>query len=94
VISISLSFFVPDIFVGIGYDSGGVAAGTMVATFMLPIARGIADYVPTANIMRDAFGVIALAAVAPLLTIQLLGLFFKIRAKNIQEEEPDEELSF
>lgn len=94
VISISLSFFVPDIFVGIGYDSGGVAAGTMVATFMLPIARGIADYVPTANIMRDAFGVIALAAVAPLLTIQLLGLFFKIRATNIQEEEPDEELSF
>lgn len=92
--AILLSFFAPDIFVGIGYDSGGVAAGTMVATFMLPIARGIATYIPTADVMRDAFGVIALAASAPLLTIMLLGIIFKMRAGKTQEEESDEVLSF
>lgn len=77
-----LSYFVPPIFVGIAYDSGGVASGPMTATFILAFAQGAAQLVPTANVMVDGFGVIAIVAMMPLVAIQILGLIFKIKAKR------------
>ena len=77
-----ISYFVPPIFVGIAYDSGGVASGPMTATFVLAFAQGAAEAIPTANVMVDGFGVIAMVAMTPLVAIQVLGLLFKIKAKK------------
>lgn len=77
-----LSYFVPPIFVGIAYDSGGVASGPMTATFILAFAQGAAEYIPTANVLTDGFGVIAMVAMTPLVAIQVLGLLFRIKAKK------------
>ncbi|MGP6139830.1 DUF1538 domain-containing protein [Jeotgalibaca sp. A127] len=82
IIAIVLSFMVPDIFVGIAFDSGGVAAGTMTATFILPFAQGVAESNPSANVLTDGFGVIALVAMTPLVTVQALGLLYRLRTKN------------
>ncbi len=75
-----LSYRVPPIFVGIAYDSGGVASGPMTATFILAFAQGAAKAIPTANFLIDGFGVIAMVAMTPLVAIQLLGMIFKIKA--------------
>ncbi len=72
-VSLIISFFVPSIYTGIAFDSGGVASGPMTSTFMLPFAVGACEAIG-GNVMTDAFGIIALIAMAPLITIQLLGL--------------------
>lgn len=72
-----LSFKVPSIFVGIAYDAGGVASGPMTATFVLAFAQGAASVIPTANVLVDGFGVIAMVAMMPLVAIQILGLIYK-----------------
>lgn len=77
-----LSFKVPPIFVGIAYDAGGVASGPMTATFVLAFAQGAASVIPTANVLIDGFGVIAMIAMMPLVAIQILGLIFKKTAEG------------
>lgn len=77
-----LSYRVPPIFVGIAYDSGGVASGPMTATFVLAFAQGAANAIPSANVLIDGFGVIAMVAMTPLLAIQILGLIFKRKAEK------------
>lgn len=77
-----MSYFVPSIFVGIAYDSGGVASGPMTATFILAFAQGAADAIPTANVLTDGFGVIAMIAMMPIVSIQILGLLFKLQEKR------------
>lgn len=78
-----LAFRVPPIFVGIAYDSGGVASGPMTATFILAFAQGASKAVPGSNIMTDSFGVIAMVAMTPLVAIQILGLVFQLKEKRI-----------
>ncbi len=75
-----LSYKVPPIFVGIAYDSGGVASGPMTATFVLAFAQGAASVIPTANVLVDGFGVIAMVAMTPLVAIQILGLIYKAKS--------------
>ena len=82
-----LSFRVPPIFVGIAYDSGGVASGPMTATFVLAFAQGAANAIPTADVMVDGFGIIAVVAMTPLVAIQLLGLIFKRKAEREAKRE-------
>ena len=72
-ISLVISFFVPNIYTGIAFDSGGVASGPMTSTFMLPFAMGACEAIG-GNIMTDAFGIVAMIAMTPLITIQILGL--------------------
>lgn len=81
-----LSYFVPPIFVGIAYDSGGVASGPMTATFVLAFAQGAASSIPTANVMVDGFGVIAMVAMTPLVAIQVLGLIFQLKEGRLQKK--------
>lgn len=81
-ISILLMYFVPKIFVGIAFDAGGVASGPMTATFILAFAQGAAEAIEGANVMLDGFGLIAMVAMTPLITLQLLGLIFKIKSKK------------
>lgn len=71
--SLVISYFVPSIYTGIAFDSGGVASGPMTSTFMLPFAMGACEAIG-GNVMTDAFGIVALIAMAPLITIQVLGL--------------------
>ena len=79
-IALALSFFVPDIYTAIAFDSGGVASGPMTTTFLLPFAMGACEAFG-GNILTDAFGIVALVAMTPLLTIQLLGLADNIRKR-------------
>ena len=71
-ISLGLSFFVPKIYTAIAFDSGGVASGPLTSTFILPLAVG-ACVALGGNVMADAFGMVAMVAMTPLITIQLLG---------------------
>lgn len=87
-IALLLSFVVPNIFTAIAFDSGGVASGPMTATFLLPFAMGACASVG-GNIVTDAFGVVAMVAMTPLITIQILGLVYKIRsAKAVLVPQP------
>ena len=92
-IALVLTFFVPDLFTSIAFDSGGVASGPMTATFLLPFAVGACDALG-GNVVSDAFGVVAMVAMTPLITIQILGLIYKLRSKKsrgaeeVVEEEP------
>lgn len=78
VIAICLSFFVPKIFTAIAFDSGGVASGPMTATFLLPFAMGACQAVG-GNIVRDAFGIVAMVSMTPLIAIQIQGAVYKYR---------------
>ena len=79
-ISLGLTFVVPGIFTGIAFDSGGVASGPMTATFLLPFAQG-ACHALGGNMMTDAFGIVAMVAMTPLVTIQVMGLSSVVRHK-------------
>ncbi|MDR0643993.1 MAG: DUF1538 domain-containing protein [Treponema sp.] len=80
-----LMFFVPRIFTGIAFDSGGVCSGPMTSTFLLPLAIGTCEGVG-GNMMKDAFGIVAMVAMIPLVVIQLLGLIYG-RAETVSSEE-------
>ena len=85
-IALILSFIVPDIFTSIAFDSGGVASGPMTATFLLPFAVGACSALG-GNIAEDAFGVVAMVAMTPLIAIQILGLVYKIKHAAAHREE-------
>lgn len=77
--ALAISFFVPKIYTAIAFDSGGVASGPMTAAFLLPLAQGACNAVG-GNIVTDAFGIVAMVAMTPLITIQLLGLLSRRHA--------------
>lgn len=81
-ISLAMMFFVPKLFVGIAFDAGGVATGPLTATFTLAFVQGAANAFEGANLVRDGFGMIALVALAPIITLQILGLVYKARTRK------------
>lgn len=85
VIALGLSFFVPATFTGIAFDSGGVASGPLTAAFMLPMAMGACKAIG-GNIMTDAFGLVALVAMMPLITVQIMGVIYTVRSKRAPAE--------
>jgi hypothetical protein len=76
-----LTFFVPKIFTGIAFDSGGVCSGPMTSTFLLPLAMGTCEGTG-GDLMRDAFGIVAMVAMAPLIGIQIIGLIYGSKMKT------------
>ncbi len=84
IIALVLSRLVPKIFVGIAFDSGGVASGPMTSTFLLPLSIGACSAVG-GNIMTDAFGVVALVALTPLIAIQLMGLVYQLKLRKLEK---------
>lgn len=82
IISLGLMFVVPKLFVGIAFDAGGVATGPMTATFILAFVQGAAHSYEGADMLVDGFGMIAMVAMAPIITLQLLGLVFQSKAKK------------
>ena len=85
IVALTITFFVPRIYTGIAFDSGGVASGPMTTTFMLPFAIGACEAIG-GNIMTDAFGIVAMVAMTPLIAIQVLGLHSKIRQKHLHKK--------
>jgi hypothetical protein len=77
-IPLVITYFVPPIYTGIAFDSGGVASGPMATTFILPFAIGACEAMG-GNVLTDAFGVVAMIAITPLITIQVLGLIGKTK---------------
>ncbi len=73
-----MSRFVPKIFVGIAFDSGGVASGPMTSTFLLPLCIGACEQLG-GNIMTDAFGAVALVALTPLISVQIMGITYQLK---------------
>lgn len=80
-IALALSFVTPKIFTAIAFDSGGVASGPMTAAFLLPFAIGTCNAVG-GNVVTDAFGVVAMVAMTPLITIQILGLVCRLKTSK------------
>jgi len=80
-IAMGMTKFVPKVFVGIAFDSGGVASGPMTSTFLLPLAMGACTAVG-GNVVTDAFGVVAMVAMAPLIAIQIMGIRYHLTLKR------------
>lgn len=101
-IAFLLSRIVPKMFVGIAFDSSGVASGPMTTTFLLPLSLGACNALG-GNIMTDAFGVVALVTLTPLISVQIMGLQYKYKIRKMQqitvttgpdEDETDDILDF
>lgn len=88
-IALILTFFVPKLFTAIAFDSGGVASGPMTATFLLPFAMGACSALG-GNIITDAFGIVAMVAMTPLITIQIMGLIFRMKENKLHQEIAEE----
>ena len=82
IISLSMMYFIPKLFVGIAFDAGGVATGPMTTTFILAFTQGAAEAIEGANILTDGFGMIATVAMTPIITLQILGFIFGMNLKK------------
>ncbi len=85
-LAVLLAFFVPDLFVGMAYDAGGVASGPMTATFSLAFVQGISAAVPSADVVTDGFGMIAIVAMVPIIAIEILGAIYHAKSKGANYE--------
>ena len=85
--AIGISFVVPKLYTAIAFDAGGVASGPMTATFLLPLAQGACAAVG-GSIVTDAFGVVAMVAMTPLITVQLMGLMAQLKQRRVRSAQP------
>lgn len=86
IIALTLTFVVPPIFTAIAFDSGSVATGPMSVAFLLPFAMG-ASAALSGNVLTDAFGVVAMVAMMPLLTVQIIGLIYTLKLKKKEKRK-------
>ncbi len=84
-LALALTFFSPSLFTSIAFDSGGVASGPMTATFLLPFAMGATKAIG-GNVQTDAFGIVAMVAMTPLITIQCLGIIYRVKSRKLDKE--------
>lgn len=84
VLALGLAFFTPPLYTGIAFDSGGVASGAMVSSFVLPMAIGACSVLAPDKIMTLAFGCVAFVALAPIISIQILGILYRRKTKKIR----------
>ena len=85
-LSLIISCIVPPIFTSVAFDAGGVASGPLTATFLLPLAMGACG-ATGGDIASDAFGIVAMVAMTPLLTIQILGLVSKFKTAPLVQSQ-------
>lgn len=86
--ALALTLAVPGLFASIAFDSGGVAAGTMAAAFLTPSAVGVSN-ARGGHLMTDAFGIVAMVAMMPLITVQLAGLVYGIKLRRMKKAAMD-----
>ncbi|MGI6037824.1 MAG: DUF1538 domain-containing protein [Limnochordia bacterium] len=82
ILALTIMHFVPELFVGMAFDAGGVATGPLTATFLLAFVQGAASAFPGANMLADGFGMIALVFMAPVLTLQTMGFLYQRAARK------------
>ncbi|AEB30261.1 hypothetical protein CAR_c16030 [Carnobacterium sp. 17-4] len=82
ILAIGLMYVTPKMFVGMAFDAGGVASGPMTATFILAFVQGAAESIEGANVLLDGFGMIAMVAMMPIITLEILGILFKIKSRK------------
>jgi len=95
VLAIVLAFIVPKLFTGIAFDSGGAVSGALTSTFLVPFALGAASVIYPGNndkLLTNAFGLVAFVALAPLITIQIVGLIFKLKEGGRKKESSADEI--
>lgn len=92
IISLAMTYFVPELFSGIAFDSGAVVSGPMTATFILAFAHGVADAVEHASLLVDGFGIVAMVAMTPIIALQILGFIYN-RKSNVEKPITEQELS-
>jgi hypothetical protein len=90
VFALLLTLFVPRMFTGIAFDSGGVCSGPMSSTFLLPLAMGTCEGVG-GNLMIDAFGIVAMVAMTPLIIIQFMGLIYSLKQREAAEVQIEQQ---
>jgi hypothetical protein len=93
-IALSLTFFVPKIFTAIAFDSGGAVTGALTTTFLVPFALGASSiiYGKPEEILATAYGLVAFVAMAPFVTIQVLGLIYNIKTRKLKVKAVEEEI--
>ena len=104
IISLGLSFFVPKLYTAIAFDSGGVASGPLTSSFILPLAIGACAGIRDGgdSILNYAFGIVAMVAMTPLITIQVLGfraivstvLRNRMMMRRIQDADDEQIIDF
>ena len=92
IVALGLTFLVPQLYTSIAFDSGGVASGPMTTTFLLPLATGACSAVG-GNIMTDAFGIVAMVAMTPLITIQMMGYLGTRKERRLSAARSESTLS-
>lgn len=90
-LSIFLAFFVPELFVGLAFDAGGVASGPLTATFSLAFVQGIAQRLPQADLLTEGFGMIAVVAMMPILALQILGILYRRKTRTLPAQIGEKE---
>jgi hypothetical protein len=93
VIALGLSFFVPKFITGITFDSGGVASGVMMSAFVLPFAQGACIELG-GDVLTQAFGCVAFVALTPIISIQICGLIFNLKARKAVKRLISEQETF
>jgi len=89
ILALGLSFITPKLFTAVAFDSGGVASGPMTTTFLLPFAVG-ASAATGGNIVTDAFGVVSMVAMTPIITIQIMGLIYTLKSKSAENDRDED----
>jgi hypothetical protein len=84
-LALSMAFFSSETFTSIAFDAGGVATGPMTVTFILAIALGFSETLPQRDPLKDGFGMIALVALAPILSVLTLGLMYKFKESRFND---------
>lgn len=92
-ICLALMFFTPKLFVGIAFDAGGVATGPITATFILAFMQGAAYAFEGADLIVDGFGMIAMVAMTPIITLEILGLVYVVKSKTKGVETKNESVT-
>lgn len=84
ILALGLMYFTPKLFIGIAFDAGGVATGPMTATFILAFVQGSANITESANLLIEGFGMISIVAMTPIIALQILGIVFKMKTKQLK----------
>ncbi len=81
-IAIVMMYFTSETFTSVAFDAGGVATGPMTVTFIMAIALGVGEVIPGRDPMIDSFGMIALVALAPIISVLTLGLLYSWKERR------------
>ena len=90
-LAIFFAFFTPTNFLGLSFDAGGVVTGSMSSSFLLPLLIGVASII-TNNYLNEAFGVMALISIIPIIILEIVGMIYNIEVKNDNTKYLDDKI--